>query len=138
MTLSQNRAATWFRELQRTLIETIEAVEKDYCAQQQLPFQGFQESSWQRRADDAQAVAASRFDPEKQGGGGVAALLDGRLFEKAGINFSEVYGTLHPDFAKAIPGAAENPFFWASGVSLVIHPRSPFVPTVHMNTRWVS
>ena len=121
-------APLWFAELQAHICETLEAIENEFMHPTHLPGR-FAYKPWDRN-DPTQA--------DNKGGGGIMGIMEGgAVFEKAGVNISTVYGEFAKEFCHEIPGADKNPSFWASGISLVIHPTNPFVPAVHMNTRHI-
>ncbi len=117
-------ARQWFKNLRDKICAEFEQLEQD-APTALYPGEPakFVYEDWRRKAEG--------------GGGGTGGMLRGRLFEKCGVHISVVKGEFTPDMAARIPGADQDPRFWAAGISLIAHHHNPHVPCVHMNTRYI-
>jgi len=124
----KQQAVAWFQHLRDLICSEFETIEDELdrieCAG--LAAGRFKRQKWQRPTENG-----------SPGGGGETSVMTGRVFEKVGVNISTVYGQFSEEFRQQIPGAEKDGGFWASGISLVAHMRSPLVPAVHMNTRHI-
>ena len=107
----------WFKILQNVICLEIEELE----GKKKI----FKSKSWLRGKN------------KNEGGGEFRILENGKIFDKVGVNFSEVYGKFSKEFKNKIPGTNKNPKFWASGISVVMHTKNPNVPAMHFNTRYI-
>ena len=115
--IKKGLVSNWFKTLQNAFCEDIIRIEKNKSK--------FISTSWKRSLK------------KDEGGGEYRILQNGNVFEKVGVNFSKVYGKFPKEFQKNIPGAQKDPRFWASGISVVMHMKNPFIPAMHFNTRYI-
>ena len=119
----------YFKSLRNNICANFENIEKSQVTGtniNQNPGK-FRRKTWKRKADKGYA----------SGGGGVISIMNGRIFEKVGVNISTVYGSFSKEFRKQVPGCEKSPKFWASGISLVAHLHSPHITAAHFNTRHI-
>ena len=115
--IKQKIASNWFKLLQSTVCNSIEDLENNKIK--------FNHKKWLRNKN------------KDEGGGEFRILRNGKIFEKVGVNFSEVYGKFSKEIKNNIPGTKSNPNFWASGISVVMHMNNPHIPAIHFNTRFI-
>ena len=115
--IKKDLTSNWFKTLQEAFCDDICKIEKNKI--------NFKSKTWIRN---------SKTD---EGGGEHRILQNGKIFEKVGVNFSKVYGNFPKELQKNIPGAQKDPRFWASGISVVMHMKNPFIPAMHFNTRYI-
>ena len=120
----RDRAKQWFESLQTRIVAALEQLEDEAPAELYPDTPGrFDLRPWTR---------------ETGTGGGIGGHFRGRLFEKAGVHSSAATAKFSPEMAKTMPGADVDPSYVSASISLIVHPRSPRIPTVHMNTRFLS
>ncbi len=124
----QQAARDWFESLRTRICTAFEAIEAEAGSDARFDY-----LAWDR---EGAGITPGPLDAGG-GGGGVRGVMKGKVFEKVGVNVSTVGGEFSPDFAGQIHGAADNPAFFATGISLVAHMANPHVPAVHMNTRFL-
>ena len=115
--IKKKLARNWFKTLQDVICNDIEELEENTNL--------FKITNWEKNKKS------------NEGGGQFRIFKNGKIFEKVGVNFSEVYGKFSKEFKDRIPGAKKNPKFWASGISVVMHMQNPHIPAMHFNTRYI-
>ena len=115
--LKKKLTKNWFKLLQDVICFDIEEIE----GKKKI----FKSKTWKRNLK------------KDEGGGEFRIFENGKIFEKVGVNYSEVYGKLPSKFKNEVPGAQKDPSFWASGISIVMHPKNPHIPSMHFNTRYI-
>jgi len=115
--IKKDLASNWFKLLQEAFCNDISGLENNKLK--------FKSTNWKRN------------QIKDEGGGEYRILKDGKIFDKVGVNFSKVYGKFPKKFQKNVLGAQNDPRFWASGISVVMHMKNPQIPAMHFNTRYI-
>jgi len=117
-------SSEWFRYLQSEICKEFQELEIKAAKRKKVKPSIFKKKSWNKKNS-------------KDGGGQYFILKNGQVFDQVGINFSKVQGIFQKNFRSKIPGAENNPYYWASGISVVAHMKNPKVPAIHFNTRFI-
>lgn len=117
----REESSNWFKHLRDEICLACEKIEQNFADQHNITPSKFERDSWNRDG----------------GGGGVMSVIKGNVFEKMGVNISTVHGEFSEMMQKEIPGTDKDPKFFATGISLVMHAKNPFLPAIHFNTRYI-
>jgi len=123
--LKKKLSSSWFNLLSQTICYELQKIEIDYGKKIGKRSKYFKTKSW------------SKSENSEEGGGTYSIIEDGLVFDKVGVNFSEVQGKFNSKFRSQILGAKKNPNYWASGISVVAHMKNPKIPAIHFNTRFI-
>ncbi len=123
--IKKKLTSNWFKFLQIETVNQFQAIENNYCKENDLKIKKFIRRNWKK-------------EKSTEGGGTSYILTNGSIFEKVGVNFSIVSGIFEKSFRSKILGAQKNGRYWASGISVVAHMRNPKIPALHFNTRFIS
>ncbi len=123
--LKANKIETNFLEIRNQICNTFQSLENEFSLVRNLKVNKFKKKIWDRNKN------------KDEYGGGISSILKGNLFEKVGVNISTVSGIFPHDFKNKIKGASNDPRFFATGISVVAHMFSPFIPAAHFNSRFI-
>ena len=122
--IRKNLSSEWFLNLQSAICKEFEGYEIEFSKRKKTLPKRFKKKIWSKKNSD-------------EGGGQYFILKNGYVFDQVGVNFSKVQGEFPKNFISKIPGAMNDPYYWASGISVVAHMRNPKIPAIHFNTRFI-
>tara|TARA_Y100000590_G_scaffold336079_1_gene382695 strand:+ start:704 stop:1561 length:858 start_codon:yes stop_codon:yes gene_type:complete len=123
--LKKKLASSWFSLLQKIVCYEFQKIEKDFGKKIKKKPKFFEEKNWKKS------------NTKNEGGGNYFIIKDGLVFDKVGVNFSQVEGKFDKKFSSQIMGTKKNPNYWATGISIVAHMKNPKIPAMHFNTRFI-
>ena len=123
--LKKKLTSNWFILLQEIVCYEFEKIEEEFGKKNKLKPKYFNKIKWKKS------------NIKNEGGGISATIKNGLVFDKVGVNFSEVSGKFNKNLRLKIPGTKKNASYWASGISIVAHMKNPKIPAMHLNTRFI-